>query len=149
MRRLILALLLAASPAAAEQPQFHAIVIDTSVMAARGVPNLAARVRAVLAPELAEQFGSRSTRGAPDIVVRIKGYQLASEAGSGERFSLESDTLDGSVDLVSGGKVVASHPLLVSLRPGYSGRYLPDNEQRRLVDLSRAFSQWARRALGG
>ena len=150
MRQIALAVCLAAAtPAAAQPPQFRAVVVDTSAMAARGVPNLAARVRAVLAPALAAQFGAGSARGGPDIVARIKGYQLASEAGSGELFPLENDWIDGSVDVVSGGRVVASHPLLVNLRPAYSGRQLPDNEQRRLADLARAFAQWARQAVGG
>lgn len=133
--------------------RFHAIIIDTSPMAAKGVPNLAARVRAALAPALAQELAGRVATGdrrAPDLVVRVDAFELATTDGSDSFFSGELDYLDGEVSVVSGRNVLETFPLTTRQSPQVAGAwYLPDNEQRRMVFIAGSFAQWVRQKLGG
>lgn len=137
----IMALLLAtfgAIDAGARQAQARAVTVDTSGLAKRGVPQLAARIKAALTPRARAALASAP---GPAVVVRIRTLQLAAEVGGGW-FRDPTDYLEG--DLVIPGR--APIPILVALPASSGGAwYAPGNEGRRVAALIEAFAGWLAR----
>lgn len=150
---------LAALPAAAQQPRFSRVVIDTSPLAASGAsqlgenikPMLYAGVNRAMAPYLAPK-----DRSAPVLVISIKSLQLPSYGGADDnwRFGFGGggprDYLDTTVSIVSGRQVLSSFPLLIN-QPSSSGGpwFAQPNEDRRVAVLGVTLGEWVRRKVVG
>ncbi len=148
----------AALPASAET-LYRSVSVDTSEIAARYNPALAQSIRAFLQADLNRSFADRltSTRGAPQLVVRITGIQQAAlpEGASGRNGGGSiggfgsNDYLNGEALVVANGRVLASHPMLSALDATYAGGWNQyDADRKRLAALTWQYAAWLRREMG-
>jgi hypothetical protein len=143
-----LVLALGGMPAAdARDGAYGGIAIDTSRIAARGHPPLAANIKPLLAAHLRNELGPRIGRGGAPLRVRITKIRLISNSGEGSiggsRGDL-NDVLEGEV-FVPGRGVVPIHVVLSANSGG--AWYTTGNEARRVDALLRAFAGWVARAV--
>jgi hypothetical protein len=137
---------------------FRDVRVDTSTLAARGVPNYALRVAQAMGASARRTFADRITRdrNAPILVLRIDSVELAMGGGNGalrhHRGGGDSDHdfVEGAGLIIApGGRILKQQPLLTALPSNSAGAwYQPDTDDRRLEALGGQFSQWMRRQLG-
>lgn len=126
------------------------IVVDVSVLRARGLPVEADIIRSTIAQAIA----ANGPRGR--VHVRITGLSLSAFAGGmgiggGHRGSVggggtSTDYLEGDFQVLGPrGEVLAGRPLLVT-SPASSGGawYLPGVDRARIEAISRNFASWVR-----
>lgn len=135
-----------ALPGVAVAQGYGPIEVDTSPLAARGLPNYAVKVRAAALEAARQEFGSLAgTRGGPRIVLRIDRVSIYGRTG---RNAWEaSDEISGAV-VIQDGRGVRTVPINASQwasGPGLTQD--PDSENRRLFTLCQVFAGWARRAI--
>ena len=133
--------------------RFHAIVVDTGPMAAKGARAFADLMHRSLVPALAKTFADRMALGdarAPVLRVVIESAEFASDVGADGDPSSDNDYLEGA-GLVTGGKsqVVAAYPILSAL--GVTNPSRSDSEAGHILRaqlLAEHFSYWLRRRIG-
>jgi hypothetical protein len=122
------------------------IEVDTSPLAARGLPNYAVKVRAAALAAAAQEFGSLTgTKGGPRIILRIDRVSIYGRTG---RNAWEaSDEISGAV-VIRDGSGVRTVPIRTSQWANGPDLTLdPNSENRRLFELCLTFAGWARRAI--
>jgi len=140
---------LAPQPALAAR-RFRDLRIDASPMAAKGVPNWAARVAHAVAPAARRQFADLidpRDRKAPVLTLEIDAVNFAIYTGGMNINPFGSYGTDNATDWIDGWVVVGAERrhVLTSAPAGQSGPwYLPDIDQRRLDHLAEVFAYWAR-----
>lgn len=141
-----------AAPAAAQAPAIGDIRVDVAPLRAKGVGTYADLLKATLERALAEALAGRRARGGARLTVVLERFELRGY-GSGERDDrafgfgapggLSADELSGEAVLTADGRVLARTPLRVALPPDQSGPWhTPGFEQRRAVNLARAYARW-------
>lgn len=148
-----------ASPAAAQPvPAIGDIRVDVSPLRAKGVGNYADLLKASLERALADRFADRRARGGARLTVVLDRFELRGYGSGGQDDwifgfggapgGLSADELSGEAVLTANGQVLAREPLRVALPPGQSGPwYTEDFEQRRAVNLARAYASWLARRI--
>lgn len=136
--------------------RFRSVDVDVGQLVARGLAPWAQLVRASMQPELNRMFATRITPGdkrADRVVVRVDSIFLTSWAGSsggGGWFDSgggsDSDYMEGDALVMSpDGSVRAKYHILLALPASSAGAwYLPDIDNRRVVNLAQVFGQWVR-----
>jgi hypothetical protein len=134
---------------------FRDVRVDTSPLAARGLPQFAAELAAIVRASARRIFADRmaNNRWAPTLVLRIDSLSLAAGVG-GRRHRRggggDRDFIEGiGLVVAANGRVLDERPLLTALPSSSAAAwYDPDSETLRLAALGEQFAQWLRRALG-
>ncbi len=134
--------------------RLRSVRIDVSPLAAKGVTNWAALIRATAERSVASTFEGLlhpADRSAPDLVLTVTDAWLVSYTGSAS-FIGDIDTLDwieGSLSLRGPSRSSETRKIIVRLSPAVSGPwYVADIDEKRSKTLARAFVTEARRMLG-
>lgn len=146
----------AALPARAQATALGGVRVDTGPIAARGLPNYAARVAAIGAPAarraLADRIGGG--KGAPSLVLSLSLVQLASDpGGSRDRFfgrDRPLDWIEGDAILVDGrGREIRRKRFHTTNDAGSVERIsTPYGEDLRIARLVDIFARWSVSELG-
>ncbi len=135
--------------------RFRAVKVDTSPMAAAGVPHWAARVgeavRRAAAPAFADLVDPND-RKAPVLTIRIDACNFPVYlAGRWRTIPFGTFGADDAEDWIEGRLVYGSFSRRVSAltkADAVGGRNLPGADQRRIDAVAKAFVGWARREFG-
>ena len=126
------------------------VIVDATPLHERGAGILGDVLAVQIAAEARAALGGRLPAGTR-LVIRLDSVQMSGfvgDSGGGPN----SRGGGGSSDYVSGellitserGEVLARHPQLLALPSSSGGAwYAPENEQRRVAALARAFAGWA------
>jgi hypothetical protein len=144
----------AAAPTAALY--FRAVRVDTAPIAARGMPQFAAELAAVMQASARQVFADRmvNDRRAPTLVLRIDSVSLAAGVGGGRRHHRggegDRDFIEGvGLVVAANGRILNERPLLTALPSSSAASWNdPNSETRRSAALGGQFAQWLRRELG-
>lgn len=126
------------------------VIVDATPLRERGAGILGEALAAQVATEARVALGGRLPAGTR-LVIRLDAVQMSGfpgDSGGGPNSrggGGSSDYVSGELLLTDGrGNVLARHPQLLALPSSSGGAwYAPENEQRRVAALARAYAAWA------
>jgi hypothetical protein len=126
------------------------VIVDATPLRERGAGILGEVLAAQVAADARVALGGRLPAGTR-LVIRLDSVQMSGfpgDSGGGPNSrggGGSSDYVSGELLITDGrGEVLARHPQLLALPSSSGGAwYAPENEQRRVAALARAYAAWA------
>lgn len=135
------------------QTAFRSVSVDTSGLAARGLPNYAARIARESGPLVAKIFADRLApehSGAPRLIIKVDTIELGSEDDTGSGFFSggSNDSISGAGVIVNArGVVLDSKPIDTSLPVLHSPADILYVENLRALNLVSTLARWVKQSV--